>query len=275
VSLRALPAGGLSAGQFYGRVEARRSEGGLVLSEVHHHHHRALPPHDHQSPGFYLLLAGAYREWVGGRAIDYRRGTVAFHPGAFHHRDAIGVGGAHIFVAELGGPFLARVAALLPGAPVFDQDGVLAALAGRLRLEMAADDPAAALAREALACELVTALARRRSAGDSPPWLRRADDALRDELDRRWSLAELAAAAGVHPARLARGFRRTWGESVGQRLRRLRLEAAREAIERPGSDLAEVAYACGFADQSHLTRAFRRAFGLTPGAYRRRRTSSG
>jgi AraC family transcriptional regulator len=77
----------------------------------------------------------------------------------------------------------------------------------------------------------------------------------------------------VHPARLARGFRHVWGESVGERLRRLRLEAARDALARPGSDLAEVAHACGFADQSHLTRAFRRAFGLTPGAYRRRRTS--
>ncbi len=75
----------------------------------------------------------------------------------------------------------------------------------------------------------------------------------------------------MHPARLARGFRRSYGESVGERLRRLRLDAARAALERPGSDLADVAQECGFADQSHLTRAFRKAFGVTPGAFRRRR----
>jgi AraC family transcriptional regulator len=263
-------ASGLAAGQFYGHVEPGRRDGGLVLSEVRHSSRRALPAHDHEAPGFYLLLAGDYQEWVGGRAVAYRKGTVAYHPRAFHHRDAIGAAGVHFFVAELSGPFLHRVDALLPNVPVFDHGGILATLATRLRAERSADDPAAGLVREGLACELVGALARRQPRDGSPPWLLRADEALRDELERRWSLAELAAAAGVHPARLARGFRRAWGESVGERLRRLRVEAAREAIARPGSDLAEVAHACGFADQSHLTRAFRRAFGLTPGAYRRR-----
>jgi AraC family transcriptional regulator len=266
--------GNLAAGQFYGATAARRSEGGLVLSELRHTQPRLLPLHDHQCPGFYVLLGGAYREWLGPRPLDYRRRSAVFHPAAFRHRDRIGDGGAHLFAVELSGTLLARVEALLPRSPVVDTDGLLASLACRLRDEMGAEDPAASLVREGLACELVGALHRRAAAEAARPrWLLRADEALRGELERRWSLADLAGTAEVHPARLARGFRRGFGESVGERLRRLRLEAARAALERPGTDLAEVALACGFADQSHLTRAFRAAFGLTPGAYRRRRSA--
>jgi AraC family transcriptional regulator len=47
-----------------------------------------------------------------------------------------------------------------------------------------------------------------------------------------------------------------------------RIEAAKHLLERDGGSLSEVAYTSGFADQSHLTRAFRRATGLTPGKYR-------
>ena len=265
--------GNLAAGQFYGRVASHRSASGLVLSEVRHREGRSLPSHDHQAPGFYLLVGGEYREWIGGRARDYRPGNAFFHPAAFRHRDAIGAAGCHLFVVELAGALLERVEPLLPAVPHVDSGGLVAALAARLRDELAADDPAAELVREAIVCELVGALSRHGRGDGAPAWLERADEALRACLDHRWSLAELAAAAGVHPARLARGFRRVYGESVGERLRRLRLEAARAAVARPGSDLADVAHACGFADQSHMTRAFRRAFGVTPGALRQRRQS--
>ena len=261
----------LGAGQFYGRVASRRSESGLVLSEVRHGEGKSLPAHDHQAPGFYLLVAGEYREWVGPRTLDYRPGAAAFHPAAFRHRDAIGASGAHFFIVELSGALLARVEPLLPAEPRLDSGGLMAVLAARLRDELGAEDPAAELARDGIACELVAALSRFGNGDRAPAWLVRADEALRATLDRRWSLSELATAAGVHPARLARGFRRSYGESVGERLRRLRLEAARAALELAGSDLADVAQECGFADQSHLTRAFRKAFGVTPGAFRRRR----
>src|SRR4051794_15360506 len=188
----------LGVGQFYGAVASRRSEGGLVLTELRHARAVALPAHDHQCPGIYLWLDGRYQEWVGTGAIEYGPHTAVFHPAALRHRDAIGAGGARIFAIELHGALLERVGALLPRVPVRNVGGRVAALAPRLPDELAADDSAAVLAREGLAYELVAALARH-GREEVAPWLRRADEALRSELDRRWSLAELATAADVHP----------------------------------------------------------------------------
>jgi AraC family transcriptional regulator len=71
--------------------------------------------------------------------------------------------------------------------------------------------------------------------------------------------------------RLARTFRRQRGESVGDCVRRLRVESARRLLEDGRQPLSEVALAAGFADQSHFTRVFRRLTGMTPGEYRRTR----
>jgi transcriptional regulator GlxA family with amidase domain len=63
--------------------------------------------------------------------------------------------------------------------------------------------------------------------------------------------------------------------TAGDYVRRLRLWRARDALDCDrDSSLSEIAADCGFADQSHFTRHFRRLFGTTPGAYRLRAASS-
>jgi len=71
----------------------------------------------------------------------------------------------------------------------------------------------------------------------------------------------------VHPVHLAAAFRRHFGCTPGAYLRRARVERAAAMLKRRLS-LAEVALRCGFADQSHMTHAFRRTLGVTPGMLR-------
>lgn len=68
----------------------------------------------------------------------------------------------------------------------------------------------------------------------------------------------------------ARVFRRYYGMTPGEYVRRLRLEWALERIQRTAVPLASIALECGFADQSHLTRAFRQRFGLASSRFRRK-----
>jgi AraC family transcriptional regulator len=114
--------------------------------------------------------------------------------------------------------------------------------------------------------EAVRAQTRRENA--SPPWLRRAEEFLRDNFSQQFSCEDVANAAGVHPAHLARVFRRNHDCTIGEYVRRLRLDFAAQALSQDSS-LAEVASAAGFSDQSHLSRIFRNHFGLTPSQYRK------
>jgi AraC family transcriptional regulator len=266
----------LPPGHFLGGVTRRRHDDGFIVTEIVHRAPRRMPAHDHQAAHVALLTGGEYNQEVGGRVVPLSPRRAVYHPPAFRHRDDIGEAGASFLVVELTGRLAALAAEILPREPVFDEPGDLATLLRRLHLEMAAGDPGAALIRQGLVLELFGAFARRSRAAERrpPQWALAADALLRERPAHRWSAAELSAAVGVSPFQLARGVRRAFGETVGDRLRRARLEAARMQLGIPGNDLAEVAYSCGFSDQSHLTRAFRRAYGITPGAFRKSAASS-
>lgn len=96
----------------------------------------------------------------------------------------------------------------------------------------------------------------------------------RDVIQARYaealSLEELARIAGVSVFHLERSFTRAVGVPIHRYQQLIRLHRAMQLI-RLGESLAEVAATCGFADQAHMTRTFRRLHGWTPGAYSRRR----
>jgi AraC-like DNA-binding protein len=67
---------------------------------------------------------------------------------------------------------------------------------------------------------------------------------------------------------LARAYRRHYHRSVGEELRRLRVDAVRAKIASGDFSLAAAAAESGFADQSHMSRVFRRLAGMSPGEFR-------
>ena len=90
----------------------------------------------------------------------------------------------------------------------------------------------------------------------------RIDDAPADAI----SLNELAEIGGISPFQLVRGFSRATGLTPHAYLVQRRLQMARRLIAAKVS-LVDAALASGFADQSHMTRLFVRAYGLSPGVY--------
>jgi len=83
------------------------------------------------------------------------------------------------------------------------------------------------------------------------------------------TLDELAREAGLSPFHLVRVFTASVGLPPHAYQQQRRLETARRMLRASRSRLADVAQECGFADQSHLTRVFKRAYGVTPGSYRK------
>ena len=102
------------------------------------------------------------------------------------------------------------------------------------------------------------------------PWqLRLAKSYIEEYFRREISLAELANLTHLSQSRFARGFRISTGIPPYSWALRRRVEAAEHLLASTNIALSEIAVRVGFADQSHLTKAFRRALGTTPAAWRR------
>jgi len=135
--------------------------------------------------------------------------------------------------------------------------------------------PLEELQRDQLILDLAEALAAADpSAGPRPsparhwPAVTRARALMEDRLESGIASRELEAATGLSRYDLARQFRACLGTSPYRYLILRRLDRAR-ALIRTGAPLAEAAAAAGFADQSHMTRQFKRAYGLSPGRWAR------
>ena len=93
-------------------------------------------------------------------------------------------------------------------------------------------------------------------------------EVIEDRYEEDLSLGELAGLCRLSPFHLTRVFARDMGLSPHEYLVQTRVERARLAMT--GNErIADVAARCGFADQPHLTRAFKRQYGVTPGRYRK------
>lgn len=152
-------------------------------------------------------------------------------------------------------------------------DGGIAALAVRIAREVEEPDGVSALTVEGLVLELFALLARRANSDaagiDRPPkWLDRARECVHDRFAEGFTVADVAAEVRVHPAHLAREFRRHFGAPIGEYARKLRLDSAAARLATSDESLAAIAFESGFAHQSHFTRAFKRHTGLTPARYR-------
>jgi len=82
------------------------------------------------------------------------------------------------------------------------------------------------------------------------------------------SLAELAAVGDVHPVHLSREFRKRYGITIGEYIRKRRIEHASGLLLKSGMAMADIADTCGFSDQSHFCALFKKYSGMTPAKFR-------
>jgi AraC family transcriptional regulator len=90
-----------------------------------------------------------------------------------------------------------------------------------------------------------------------------------ERLDRVIYNTELAQVANLSVSHFSRAFKKTFGESARGYIMRRRVSKAQTLIGQGRQTLADIALACGFADQAHMTRVFGRLVGVSPSRWRR------
>jgi AraC family transcriptional regulator len=234
-----------------------------------------LARHTHDRACVATMLEGSFDLAIAGRVLPCPPAAVATEPAGERHANRMGDAGAHVLVIQ---PDPRRADLLRPFAPVLERashrhHAGIAAAAARLSRELDGPDDLASLAAEAVVLEILVVLGRvaRGTERVPPPWLLRARDLVHARFREPLRMMEVAQEADVHPGHLARAFRQHFRMTLGSYVRTLRLEWVAARLLESEESLAGIALAGGFADQSHLTRAFKAYSGLTPHAYRRLR----
>jgi AraC-like DNA-binding protein len=258
------------------QVETHRSSiPGLEALTLFSDH--SFPRHSHDQFGIGYMTFGAQRSWSGIGQVESEAGDVIMvNPGEIH--DGLPVAGQargwrimYLEPAMLARELADEVVGEAEIARPAVRDPILARLVVRLfrrAMEPAADHLAA---DEDLLRALIRALQKhglcQLPAGKTSPSVARARERLDAAPEAPVTLAELAALTGVSRFQLLRGFTREVGTTPHAYLVQRRVRLVRRLLA-AGVAPADAAQQAGFADQSHMTRAFVRQFGITPARYR-------
>lgn len=221
------------------------------------------------------MTFGGHRSWSGIGAVEAAAGDVIMvNAGECH--DGAPLGGATrgwrmVYLEPL--QVSSQLGEELRGFPEVlrpvVRDPLLAGRFAELFATLTDDDPLAA--EERLVLVLICLLQRhgvsKPGTAGPPPYVQKAIDRIRFDPGRAASLAELASLCGVSRFQLLRGFARATGITPHAYAVQQRLLTVRRLLA-VGVAPSEAALEAGFADQSHMTRAFGRQFGVTPSRYR-------
>ena len=259
-----------------GDVAAFHDEGdNFTIADVREPPLARIARHRHDRPSILVVTHGSL-------TVDEDEGTIllgptaiAVRPAGARHAHEAGPEGARYVLAEYGDALraqLGRAAAALATARTFKGRSSVE-LAWRVGAELRASDPFTPLALRFFAVGIAVGCARYAWHKEQPrsgvaPHVATARRILDQRLGEPPSLGELARAVGCTPAHLARAFRGNVGCTVGEYVRRRRVDRARRLLVRSAMSVGAIAADLGFHDASHFARHFRRATNVSPAQFR-------
>jgi AraC family transcriptional regulator len=230
--------------------------------------------HSHQNPRFVFILRGRFSEIYERKSRECFPFMTIFRPASEKHSEDYYGKGIVCLRIDISPVWLERLSQYnvkLAGSEDFYSDELIA-LIKKLNAELDNYDAFSALAIEAIMLETVISISRRDKKSFSkyknPQWLLNAKDYIHAEFTAHLTVSEIAAATNIHPVHLARTFRRSYGYTIAEYVRRLRVDFACSALASSNESLAEIAVNAGFSDQSRFSKTFKRLTNLTPAEYR-------
>lgn len=256
-----------------GLILSRRDINGLVLSEEVFTPGAGLPFHTHESASLCIALQGSCTELF--RNENHRHIVSGFHflvPDNLHSLK-VHDEGLRCLTVDISAELMesAREYSLVLDSSVHAHGGVAAGLLMKLYREFRQADAASSIAIVGLTFETLAEVSRRQlkpERNKQQRWLNQAREFLQAHFNEPVSLLMVAQAVGVHPVHVAREFRRNYNCTVGEYLRKLRIEHACRQLSEQEFSLSQISIGAGFSDQSHFGRTFKRLVGMTPAEYR-------
>jgi AraC-like DNA-binding protein len=271
--LSSKPSGGCPVTDIAGSTIRRRDVAGFSLTEAVYAEGVSLGRHCHANAYLLLVLSGKYSEKHAHREFVWGEGALHLLPAGERHENefATAVRCLRVEIEPQAVERLGDESRWALSEPREISGPLSQWLANRALREFRAQDDVAPLAMEGLLLEMLAESARSYDRGpgsSAPSWLRRVREVLDDSYLLAPGLADLAAVGGVHPVHLSREFRKRYRITIGEYIRKRRIEHASGLLSNSGMPMAEIASRCGFSDQSHFCALFKKYSGMTPATFR-------
>lgn len=224
--------------------------------------------HSHERSLISFVLKGKNLESRTCKQISRTPGHISFyHIGEPHQNIYIKFPSKHISI-EFENSFYSRYDLTEEGiysAINKSPDGVF--LFTKILKEIVIDDQVSQSSIEMMLLDLVHTSFKTKDI--SGGWIVKINEILCDKWNEQVSLAELARETHIHPVTISKHFRQYFSCTFGEYTRKLKVEKAMTLIKSSKSSLTDIAYLCGFADQSHFTRIFKQQTGFLPKEYQK------
>ena len=262
----------LRKGQYYGSEIKKKNYKGLLVSSYSYQDCQ-VDWHYHENPYFMYIQTGQLLDISKKQDIRCGPGALLLHNWQEAHYNKMHSSNSKGFHIEFDRKWLIDRGfdeTLWEGSGVL-KNPIWHQIVVQILAEFHMDDESTTLAIESLVLQLCHALQQESNLYNekNPKWVKLIRDILFEESDE-YDLKSLAAMLEIHPVYLSSAFPKYFNETLGSFIRKIKVKKSLAALQSNEKSLSEVAYSCGFADQSHFIRCFRRQMGLTPLQFRKK-----
>jgi AraC family transcriptional regulator len=262
----------LRSGQHFGANKKTVRLKGFILTEAGYTPHIEVPWHYHENAYFFYHLRGRLDEVNKKKTITCTAGTLLFHHWQDPHYDHNFSEDASFFHVEMENEWFSRhelKPSILEGSLQLDNP-VLKPIFQKIHKEIKLNDSTTQISVDGLLLQAIAEITRigEREKSVIPDWVLKVKEILNDNPPDGITLQMLSSETRIHPVHLSKEFPKYFQTGFGQYIRTRRMEKAVGLLSDKKLSLSEIAFTCGFSDQSHFIRCFKDAMGTTPLKFR-------
>ncbi len=259
-------------GEFYGQTNKTISLEGITLTDTIYTHNK-VDWHYHENAYFTFILQGNVIEGNKKEVYNCSAGSLLFHNWQEPHYNIKPEGftrGFHIELEKCWFDNLDFETINLQGS-INIENPDLKFLLYKIFRETKFDDSSTQLSIQLLLLETLSKMLQNNKTETfkKPIWVSEINMILNDQFSDSLTLQYLSKTLNIHPVHLSRDFSKYFNCSLGEYIRKLKVQKSLQLISQKKLDLTTIAFDCGFSDLSLFTRCFKEINGINPSEYKK------
>ncbi len=262
----------LQTGEFYGQTNQTIHLDGITLTDTEYTLDR-VDWHYHENAYFTFILQGNVIEGNKKEVYNCSAGSLLFHNWQDPHYNIKPEGYTRGFQIELKNTWFDtldfNIDQLQGSMKIANVD--IKFLLYKIFKETKIEDDITALSIQTLLLQSLSEMFRKSHLdfGKNPAWVQNIKEILFYGFSENLSLEYLSKTLDIHPVHLSRDFSKYFNCNLGDYVRKLKIEKSYSLLSDNQLSLTEIAYGCGFSDQSHFNRCFKSVSGMSPKNFRK------